>query len=546
MAQLLKESMLKINDIPFNIDLLMPSLVQLKAIKQVKSLDIFEPSSKNYHSEGLFSTEIFGKSGAELRNQTFAYIDIKVEIFHPVVFKALGELRELYHDIMSQKKYVLWDDKLKDFEPSNPIDGQTGMAYFLKYWKQIQFEERPSTKREFNIKLVKKYQNQELLRYILVLPAGLRDYEINENGKPEEGEVNTFYRKLINLSNLISTDLYKLNPESVDQSRYTLQTTMVEIYNYFRSLLEGKSKFINAKWAARRVFNSTRNVISTFNNEANHADDPTSLKFNQTAIGLYQHIKAIVPLSLYQLRETYLTKVFPGPNTPAFLVNKKTLKKEAIAIKPEHYDDWMSNEGLINVINRFAERDLRHEVLTIDNHYLGLIYKGPDDTFKFLQDIDDLPDPSYKQYVTPITFCELLYISVYKDADKIPGVFTRYPVINYGGIYPSYTHLKTTEPFEVREELGDQWERTGKIATAFPMVDENFFDTMAPHQSHLARLVADFDGDVCSWTALITEEAQTEIKNKLNSPDYYVDANGKMYFSAETDILNYVLGYLTK
>jgi len=540
------EVVLKLNNIPFNIDLLNLRQEDLKTLSPITSLDIFLPSSKQFHSEGLFSTEIFGKVGTEHRNRRFAYIDARVELFHPLIYKALTDLREFYSDIMGQKKYAIWNDDIKDFEPSDPINGKTGMSFFIKHWKDIKHEERPSPKRQFNIRLVEKYKDRALMRYVLVLPAGLRDYEIDENGKPEEGEVNTIYRKILGMSNLISMDLYKLDPESVDSTRHNIQMALVDLYNYFRSLLEGKSKFITGKWTARRIFNSTRNVISTVNNKASHADDPSTLKFNETAVGLFQHVKAIIPLSVYQLRESYLSKVFPGPNTPAILINPKTLKKEPVQVSPDHYDEWMSIEGITNVLNRFGERDLRHVELMVDKHYLGLIYKGPDMTFRFLQDIDDVPDESYKQYVSPITFAELLYISVFKEANKIPGFFTRYPIAGYGSVYPSYTHLKSTEPYEAREELDDNWEKTGIVAIEFPMRNQPFFDTLACHQSHIARLTADYDGDVCSWTAVITDEARQEVEDKLNSVGYYVDPNGKMYFSAETDTIKMTLGYMTR
>lgn len=537
---------MKAQDIPFNIELLLVRSEGLKGLTPVTSLDIFEPSSKNFHKEGLFSTEIFGKVGNEIRNRMFSYIDMRATILHPTIFKALSDMREFYVDILACRKYALWNPKLKDFEESDIVNGFTGMQYFLKHFEEIQFEDRPSTKRQFNIRLIDKYRKNPTMRYLLVLPAGLRDYEILESGKPEEGEVNPLYRKVINLSNLISPELFKINPDSVNTVRFNLQMAVVDIYNYFKSLLEGKSKFINSKWAARKVFYSTRNVISTITNDAPHADDPNILKFNETAVGLFQHTKAIVPLSLNQIRTKHLMSVFPGPNTPAVLVNKKTLHRENVQVDPQHYDDWMSNEGLNNVLNRFGSRELRHEILEIENYYLGLIYKGPDMTFRFLQDIDDVPEGFSKEHVYPITFAELLYISVYEDANKIPGFFSRYPISGYGSIYPSFTHLKTTQPAEVRIELDEQWAHKPGKAYQFPIRGMDFFDTLACHQSHIGRLGADYDGDVCSWTALVTQEAQQEVADKLNSPGYYIDANGKMYFSGETDTIKLALAYMTR
>jgi len=532
-------------DLPFNLDLLTPTLDQLKSLRPIRSLDIFESSTKNFHPEGLFSVETFGKVGTENRNRSFGYIDIIAPILHPVIYKALAELKELYGDIMNQTKYALWNEKLKDFEVASAIDGETGMAFFLQHYKEIKFLDRKSVKRSFNIELIEKFKDRSLIQYILVLPAGLRDYEIGDSGKPEEGEVNTFYRSLLSLANLITPAVFKNDPRGVDSTRHRLQLTMIEIYNYYRGLIEGKSKFIQSKWAARKIFNSTRNVASTIINEATTADDINIIKANETAVGLHQYARSTAPMSLHHLRETFLHKVFTGANTPAILVNAKTLKKEMVNISADHYDEWMSSEGLDNVIARFGERELRHEPLMLDKHYLGLIYKGPDMTYRFLQDIDDLPEAEMAKYVTPITFCELLYLSLYKDSHTVPGFVTRYPITGYGSIYPSLSHLKTTMPFEVRTELDDNWQPTDSIAKNFPIAGASFFDTLAPNLCHLGRLGLDFDGDVISYICVVSEEAKAEVHRKMASASYYVDANGKMYFSAGTETIGYVLGYLT-
>lgn len=151
----------------------------------------------------------------------------------------------------------------------------------------------------------------------------------------------------------------------------------------------------------------------------------------------------------------------------------------------------MTEEGLTKVIEKFGEEDLRHMKLTIGDHYLGLIYLGKDGTFKVFQDIDDLPKDLSKDDVRPITFAELLYTSVFADASTMPCFVTRYPVINYGGIYPSYVYLKSTIKGEVREELDDQWQKSGIVATEFPIYQTQFMNSLSPNRKHLGRLGAD-------------------------------------------------------
>lgn len=477
--------------LPFNIDLLILRKEHLTTMRQVKALDIFDGSSRNFHPEGLFSLETFGKIGDERRSRRFAYIDLKITVFHPVIFKALSELKQLYTDVIASRAFAVWNDELKDFEKSTPLDGETGFAFFLKHFDELQFEERESTKRTFNIKMVEKYRQNCMMDKLIVMPAGLRDFEFDDQGKPSEDEINPLYRKALSLSNLITQTTLSLNPDSMDSIRFSIQIAVNEIYLYIRTMLEGKKKFVLGKWATRRIFNGTRNVITSLNNDTDTLHSPKTVKYNQTAVGLYQFLKAALPVSLYALKTGFLSKVFIGPNSPAVLVNKKTFHKEMVDISPKYYDDWMTDEGLEKVITRFAEEDMRHYRIEVDKYYIGLMYRGPDQTFMLLQDIDELPEGRSKKDVRPITFTELLYTAVFAIANTYPCFVTRYPITSFGSIYPSYVYLKSTVRGETREALDENGERSGHWAYQFPMEDESFMNSVSPNGAHLARLGAD-------------------------------------------------------
>ena len=137
---------------PFNIDLLILTEANKKFLLPITSLDIFSGATKNFHPEGLFSVDIFGRYGEEKRNRTLAYIDFKVNVFHPIVFNALCDLKELYGGIMSGSVYAIWDTELKDFVKSDPVDGKTGYSFFLSHFSDIEFVRNTSDKRDFNIK----------------------------------------------------------------------------------------------------------------------------------------------------------------------------------------------------------------------------------------------------------------------------------------------------------------------------------------------------------------------------------------------------------
>ena len=480
--------------IPFNIDLLVISDQIAKTMLPIEELNIFEGSNKNFSPKGLFSTEIFGRVGDERRNSTFSYIDIRVDILHPLIYEVLTTLKGLYGDIMMSKGYAVWNEDLSDFEKAAPTIGSTGYAFFMSHYKDIKHIATDSPKREFGIKLIEKYKDNSTLNKILVMPAGLRDFEFDKSGKPSEDEINTLYRKILSLSNIIDTSSKKYNSSSYDNIRSGLQQSVVELYDYIKSLLEGKHKLVLGKWASRRIQNGTRNVITSLNNDIPNLNSSLAVSTNETVVGLYQYLKATLPISIYNLRTGFLSEIFVGPNSPALLINKKTLKKEAVHIDPEDFDLWMTSEGLEKLINRFGESDLRHEVLEIDNYYLGLIYRTKD-SFKLFHDIGDLPANLDKKDVYPLTFSELLYASICERAQDIYGFFTRYPITGYGSIYPTKIYLKTTVPSMELVELDSDWNPGTVKYNHFPVVDAQFMNSMSPSIEHLARLGADKGSD---------------------------------------------------
>lgn len=536
------------NMLPFNIDLLVPKENDLKGMKQIKVLDIFDGFSRNFHPDGLFSVEIFGKVGEERRNRLFAYIDMGVEIFHPVVYKAICDLKELYGEILMGRGYAVFNPATKDFEKATIANGDTGYSFFVSHFKDLEFEKRPSSKREFNIKLINKYRTNCMFSKLLVLPAGLRDYVIDDNGKPSKDEVNDLYHKVMSIAAMTANINAKLNIEFLDTTRANLQLAVCNTYNYIKSLLEGKSKFVLSKWAGRKTINSTRNVVTSYIPDYTTLHGIKTVSSNQTVCGLFQYLRAIMPLAVNRVRDTYLTQVFVGPNSPAVLVNKKTLRKELVEVDPEHYDDWMTFEGLEHTMALFGNDNLRHDFLEVEDHYLGLVYLGEiggKKVVKFLQDITELPEELDPKNVRPITFTELLYLSVFEIVPRTPGFFSRYPITGYGSIYPCEIYLKTTVKSEVRVVLNELWQPTEVVAAEFPIYESPFYNSMSPASVHLSRLDADFDGDVCSLTCVITDDAVDEIKKFLRSRNYYVGINGSMAFSADEDVISLILKNIT-
>jgi len=480
--------------IPFNITLLNLTPSKLQSIRPIKTLDDFSVGD-NFSPDGLFSIEIFGKVGDPLRSKRFSYIDIKLPIFHPIIYRALVDIKRLYAGILNNTEYVLWNPELKDFERATPITGKSGYAYFMSHWEEIEFKKNNSDERTQNILVIEKYKAVATTTKIIVMPAGLRDMEITVDGRKENDEINTVYRKFISIANTISDAAARGNQDITNVSRVSLQNTFNGLYDMIEDMIKGKKKLILGKWASRRVFNGTRNVITSMDTSATYLGAPGSVSINDTFIGLYQALKTIMPIARHLIKTGFLSKVFLSANAPVNLVNKKTLKLEPIHLHTEYFDRWMTDEGIEKVITSFQEDSIRNKPLELEGRYLGLVYTGPDGTFKMIQDIDDVPDTRNKSDVRPMTFCELLYLSVYKDINKYPVIISRYPIAGSGSCKPSMIHVKTTTTSEQRKELNENWEPldNNHIAYEFPIAGP-FLNSMAIHTLNLRNLTADFDG----------------------------------------------------
>ncbi len=483
-------------DVPFNIFFLKLDETTVKYLKPVTALDVFDGITKNLHPDGLYSPTIFGVVGSNSRYTKFSYIDIKLKIMHPVYYKAITAMKGLYEGIMSSKEFAIWDEEKKDFIKSNALDGQTGFDFFIQHHDKIVHEQRPSIDRQENISLIDKYKNYHLYDKIIVLPAAYRDIEVDDSGRESSDEINSLYYKMIAISNTINPHTVKISPEAYNTQRMSLQRAFNETYEYLANLIRGKSNLFMGKWASRKIFNGTRNVITSMNITQPELGGENSVDYNSTLVGLYQTLKGILPVSLYQIKTGFLSEVFASVGAPVLLVNKTTLKSERVVLKSIHYDKWMTNEGLETIISSYKEPSIRHDYVTVDNYYLGLIYRGPDNTFKLIHGIDELPDDRSAKDCRPISLTELFYCSIYEVTDKYPALVTRYPITGVGSVYPSMTKLKSTVETEKRFKLDDNWkvDIQAKVAYEFP-TQTDLYSALSPHPFKLGRLAADYDGD---------------------------------------------------
>ena len=263
------------------------------------------------------------------------------------------------------------------------------------------------------------------------------------------------------------------------------------IYNLIFSYIKFKRGLIQGKFAKRNIENGTRSVMTAMDKSTDNVEGPRSIKVNDTVLGLFQTLKGILPLVQHVFKGPLLSSIFGGNDGTAMLINKKTLKSEQVNIKTYTYDLWMSEEGVNKLVNQFAEQQLRHRGVEVEDHYLALLYRD-NKGFKIVLDIETIPKEK-RGNVSPITWAELFYYLIRPVSTELPIYVTRYPVNNMNSMVPAWLYLKTTVVGEPLFEYNDNFEFKTQdyLYNEFPIRDLAFIDSVVVHPSKLPGLGGD-------------------------------------------------------
>ncbi|QAX96132.1 hypothetical protein [Vibrio phage vB_VmeM-Yong XC32] len=484
---------MKIKRLPFNIDFLADIPNTYAGMLPVQTGQLYEGRHGDYHPQGLYSNVVFGKQGEEARDEKEGFINLKVPVFHPLYYKELIALKQLYNEILTRQAYAVFDEAENDFVRSDIMTGETGFAFFLRHFPKLIFKRNKSQQRDLRIDLLEKYRQQAFVKRIIVIPAGLRDIELTEEGQPKEEEINDLYRKVISVSNTINVDFESRNSELLDEAKASMQRHITAIYDYIFQMLEGKKGLLQGKFASRRIVGSTRNVLSSMDVGSEVLGDERQPGLNTTMVGLFQFMKATqIHLTEYAFRSLFLSDMYAEGEYEVPLVDRKTLKTVYHSLSDKVREKWLTSDGLENMINGFADATLRHRPVTIDGHFLRLIYQD-DKYYKIMKSIDELPDGWEPANVRPMSWAEMYYLLSKDLVPRSRAFCTRYPVTGLSSIYASEVYIKTTVSGLNLLELDESWAPTDNRAVEFPDTSNNlaFFDTMSVSPYMLSGLGAD-------------------------------------------------------
>lgn len=538
--------------LPFNISLLIPDAQMLSRVGRVTSHEIFHGMGGNFHEEGLFSVNIFGRVGSQERESNFGYIKLGLPCIHPLVYRNILKLKSFYEDILLGRQYATFDEVEKDFVRSSELDGQTGYTFFFDNWKKVVFKETDSDIRRVRLKLVNENRDRSDLNAMLVIPAAYREAEMSPDGRVEYDEINDVYRVLLQQTTGLPDHFgANIDLSMYDKRRMAMQMKIQEIYDHYEKLISGKSGYVQGKWASRRVFNGTRNVISSLDTNAADLGQPNRPKFKDCVIGIHQASRGAAPKTIYGMRTGIIGDIFDTMSNRVQLVNKKTLVREWTDVSVTDMETWSTPQGLERVMNELEVIEKRSRPVEVAGHYLTLVYLDDKKNFRIIRDINEIPPGFDQKWARPITYSELIYLSGLSMWYTLRGFVTRYPVENYNSSIPVSIYVKTTVTGELRYPLGPDFKRdpTAPLALEYPILEvgkvAQWHDSTSVAPTVLSPLGADFDGDTVSVNIVYSKESIEEINKFFSSRIAYLSPSGDLAFSSAIHTVNLVLRYMT-
>ncbi len=520
---------------PLNLKLMSGDRTKLKYLQPVTSSQIHTSSSTELDPNGVFSQDIFGRVGDPKRMKTLSYIDLHAKVMHPLLWKNMERISAWYTEIFLGKRYAIFDKKIKQFVPSDAIDGFTGPTFLLDHLNDLKFARNESNQRDLRIDVFEKYRGTAIYDYILLLPAGQRDLEEGRGGNLKCDDINDAYRSLVGLSKNID----KADKENVFNHRTQglMQMQFNSIFDQMFAFLKGKGGFTASKWTKRKVEHGTRTVFSSMRLHSKNVVGPQRITINDCHIGLAQTLRGTLPLTLNKFSTRLASKVFNGDGT-ANLVDKKTLEGITVKVDPKWKELYTTEDGLLSLIKEFKVADYKFTEAKIQGYPIALIYRD-ENAFMIKNDILDFPE-KFREKVRPITKFELYYYLAYDiDKETIAWV-TRYPFADEGSMFPCIPYLKSTIVADALYEMDGMGNPTEVMFREFPIVGAASVETGSPHPNRLDAQDADFDGDTMSIEFCMTQEAIHEVKQYLKDPRNMI-SRGKFNALFSDDISEWML-----
>lgn len=487
----------------FDID----EFVSINNIDEISSPVLFERGGIP-NPKGLISNEIFGVS-VKSRKETFGYIDLGGHFIHPHIYKIIRRVfRNIDKIVNGEQTYSISETGELVKDPN----GETGIGFLYDNWSKIKWNGTGGMSKERTDLISKSKKNEVWISKQIVIPAFYRDIKSSEKGQGGNTvEINNMYTKLIRMSALIKDgDMFDFSFYSTE---YSIQKTIVEIYDYFKDKLANKSGLLRKYLLGKNVDYCVRSVISC---PVYSADDPRDniVDFRHTAVPISQICVMAHPFIVHWLRNFFERE----------LIENKTKYLDDKLVDIKNPESYFNDTYIKKHIDQFVyEPGSRYDTIDIpltDNIITKLKFVGK------YRDVKAEESGIANRYMT---WTDLLFLACNDVVKNKHIMVTRYPISHNFGIFVSRIRVLSTLKTVPMEINGTVYKWYPFIDLDMPkhMVANNFNDTLQFSNAYLTGLNGDYDGDQTTSKIIYTQEANEECEKLMASKQFYITPNGE-------------------
>ena len=515
-------------------------------VNDLKPIDnpIFFDNNSTPTIDGLLSNEIFGITKDE-RSTIFAQIPLgENEVFiHPMAYRVWTKVDRKIKDVVHGTKYFT----IKNGELVEDDNGDTGIKFLHKNFKNLKFKKNGSITRDAIIDFLIKYSDRIFVKNMVVIPAYYRD--VKTDGKfVGVGDINQLYSRLIVSANSLK-DAGEYGLTLSNSIRGRIQEALGDIYDYFTkgvfngepvTGIAGKFGILRRANMSKTTDYSSRTVISAPELKVENVEDMIT-DLDHTAVPLASLTANYFPQIIFYMRR-FFEKQFSGHEVMD--IKDKNGKDVLIHIGNDYMIQF-SDDVLKKELDRFSHgvadrfRPIQFKDSTKKNIYTMYLkgYKISQEEYFKLKDKKDVSELPI--LTRPMTWCDLIFMAACEAVKDKCVLITRYPMDSYFNQYPSKVNVSSTlktRPMIVNNEFYKFYPDISEDELNTDTTNK-FTDTTKPCNLYLDSIGGDYDGDTISIKSLYSIEANEELNKILNSKKRYIDLCGTSILQEEIECL---------
>jgi hypothetical protein len=450
--------------------------VELNQLQPVTGLTFFEATGTPTDN-GLFSFDIFGRSGSDDRKRRWGYIELHGRFLHPLVYKTLSQLDRKFPDLISGSRRIKLTKTgmIQDTDEDDP-NGWTGLDELYNRWDDINWgPEVKGTQRGERIGMLKVVPKK--LAFITkwpVMPASFRDVDTasSTSGIKEVPPINYLYIRVMSAA---PTKISGLSFIDGNRKRRA-QEALVELHKSALDLIAGKKGLIQDRLLGKYTDWATRGVLSGPAIAKSNKPGEQEVPFGYIGVPLYLLVNMFQPFVIKRLSELF--RIYANGGLERMLVSDKNGNQEyydiprdvRMQLGPDLYKKWIS-------------RFMRSQENRLD--LVSVVGK----------DGGEIPLPIYDKLLKRgTTLLDLFFLVVSEIIVDKRILFTRYPVEDFRACHFAYARILTVEKTERMEIVYDSGE--SQVFERYPTIEEpmRWIDSFRINNSYTKAMGADYDG----------------------------------------------------